>query len=205
MDAEESTKQTTLEDSAKHPEDFLAEHIVAKTHSKLLLQWTSILAATVTLAGAAATFFIAKSGSDSQAIVTKGELRASKAEMQISIDGLNARLDEMTKQIQDVGKNLPEQSVVALKLKALNQSVGKYEKRLAAMEGVILDNPQKALALPLMKKDIDSLKETRQTDTAASRQEIDRVYDQTKWFIGLMITSAIGIIALAISSFYTKR
>lgn len=134
---------------------------------------------------------------------------ARRAELQIALNDvkgqileLNQSLDDVRNQIRDLGKpiNPFDQS---MQLNALNNSVAENQKRLASLEGAILTNAEKALAIPLIRKDIDSLKEAQQTNIAASKQDIDRIYDQSK-FIGLMITSAIGIIALAISNFFKK-
>jgi hypothetical protein len=135
----------------------------------------------------------------------------TKAEVQSQINGVARQLEELRlnveivrNQIQDIGKNNPKQSVVALQLKTLDQSVSENQKKLTSLEAVILDNPQKALALPLIRRDIDGLKESYQTNIIASKQDIDRIYDQSKWFIGLMITTAVGMMALAISNFFKK-
>lgn len=65
--------------------------------------------------------------------------------------------------------------------------------------------PPSGLAVPLLRQDLENLKASQQRALEASTNEIDRVYDQNKWFIGLMFTMAIGLISLAISNFVQAR
>lgn len=174
---------------------------IVKSRLRQTLELVSFLAGALTIIG---LILLSVRKDDPNAFITRAMLQTNINGLKLEIDTLNLNMDEIRFQIQDIGKNIPEQSVIALQLNALNQSVSENQKKLASLEEVILDNPQKVLALPLMKKDIESLKDNRQTDMAESKQAIDRIYDQSKWFIGLMITSAIGIIALAISNFFKR-
>lgn len=90
---------------------------------------------------------------------------------------------------------------IASKISQLENSVSELDHGLKSLEKVILDNPTKALEMPLLSKDVDNLKVSYQSEILALRQEVSRVYDLNKWFIGLMFTMAIGIIGLAVTNF----
>jgi hypothetical protein len=64
---------------------------------------------------------------------------------------------------------------------------------------------QEGIALPLLRQDLENLKTSYQRDIDSSKRETDRMYDQNKWFIGLMFSMAIGLIGLAISNFVQAR
>ncbi len=49
--------------------------------------------------------------------------------------------------------------------------------------------------------DFDNLKVSYQSEMLELRQEVSRVYDLNKWFIGLMFTMAIGIIGYDVTNF----
>ena len=64
---------------------------------------------------------------------------------------------------------------------------------------------EKSLSVPLLRKDLIQLKNQIDSRTAAASKEIDRIYDQNKWFLGLMGTMAIGLLGLAVSNFLQAR
>lgn len=69
-----------------------------------------------------------------------------------------------------------------------------FEKRLASLEEAIMDRPDKALALPLLRKEIDDLSRRETEARTATRVEIDRLYEQQKWILG-----GIGTVLLAVA------
>jgi len=87
----------------------------------------------------------------------------------------------------------------------LEKPLNELTSRLSSIEGVLLDNPSKALRTVLIQKDLDNMKATNQAELFAVRQEIDRVYDLNKWLIGLMFTMAVGILSLAISNLFKGK
>ena len=84
---------------------------------------------------------------------------------------------------------------------AIKTVLDDLSSRLAALEKSLLDNPEKALSVPLLRQDLENLKLSYRSDGAEYTRQIDRVYDQNKWFIGLMFSMALGLIGLAISNF----
>jgi hypothetical protein len=78
-------------------------------------------------------------------------------------------------------------------------------KRLKTLEDAMIDTPSKVLSVPLLRQEVDNIKVNSQKDSEVQAKQIDRVYEQNKWFIGLMFTMAIGLIGLAVSNFITPR
>jgi hypothetical protein len=99
----------------------------------------------------------------------------------------------------------PDESRNALQVKILNDNVAKLQESVSDMQRLIVDNPSKALAVPLMRKDLDSLKENNQAEMASIRKDVDRIYDLNKWLVGLMFTMALGVLTLAISNFWKSK
>jgi hypothetical protein len=52
---------------------------------------------------------------------------------------------------------------------------------------------------------LDALKEANRIQAAESVKAIDRIYDQSMWFIGLTITMALSVIGLAVSTFLQTK
>ena len=87
----------------------------------------------------------------------------------------------------------------------LNQIVSRLdsiEAREARLEQAIMSNPEKALAMPLLRRDLDAAKEANVQGIAAVKASVDQVYDLTKWFIGAL---AVGIFSLAIPNLLSRR
>lgn len=69
---------------------------------------------------------------------------------------------------------------------------------VSGLEGALKNDPVKALAVPLLKKDVDTIQEREKTDASDIRSEVDRLYTFSEWFMGLIIATAVSILALAI-------
>ncbi len=77
--------------------------------------------------------------------------------------------------------------------------------RLSKIETVILNDPAKSLEMPLLGNELEHTKKGYQSDLVALKEEVGRIYDLTKWFIGLMFTMALGVIGLAVTNFFQDR
>jgi len=86
----------------------------------------------------------------------------------------------------------------------LRTDLDSLDERLSLIEEAILDNPARALQFTLLSREMEDLQETYESDLESTRQEIERIYDFNKWFIGLMFTMAIGLLGLAVSNFIKK-
>ncbi len=109
---------------------------------------------------------------------TEAELAATKARLAIAEKGGNLGVNAQTE------------------IRLLN-----LEKKLGAIEQTILDNPTKALQLPLLRRDLEAVKETTVQANATTKQAVDQIYDLNKWLLGSM---AVGVILLALSHFFRK-
>jgi len=52
---------------------------------------------------------------------------------------------------------------------------------------------------------MENLRLSYKSDLIATKEEISRVYDLNKWFIGLMFTMTVGLLGLAISNFLRDK
>ncbi len=88
---------------------------------------------------------------------------------------------------------------------AVRADLTALDKRIQGIETAILDNPSKAISIPLLRQELETVKVDAQKEADSQTKQIDRIYDQNKWFIGLMFTMAIGLIGLAVSNFIQAR
>ncbi len=95
-----------------------------------------------------------------------------------SIDTRLARLDDLSKTLSVPG---PETSIEQKKLAVQTAAL---DERLKIIEGAVIESPERALSIPLLRKDIaESMKRVEEI-RAANRSEIDRLYEQQRWILG---------------------
>ena len=87
----------------------------------------------------------------------------------------------------------------------INQRVLLVESKLSALDAALTVDPAKSLAIPLLRKDLDNTQSAFKIELTQTKAEVDRVYDQNKWFIGLMITVAIAVLSMAVNNFFSKK
>jgi hypothetical protein len=120
-------------------------------------------------------------------------LSTQMSETKVLVERLQVEVRNLT--------TVPEGTQVAAQLQRLDKTVDSVADRLQKLEVVILSDPAKALEMPLLRNELDSTKKGYQSELLALREEVARIYDLTKWFIGLMFTMALGLIGLAVTNF----
>jgi len=139
-----------------------------------------------------------KQVADNTGSVVERSIDQSKKEMEAILNQqVNSQIDS---QLAKIAKFSPD-AAAAAHMASVEKSVGDLDFRMDRLEQVILQDPAKALEIPLLRNQMESLKESEQSDLVSVHQEIAQVYDLNKWFIGLMFTMALGIIGLAITNF----
>lgn len=122
------------------------------------------------------------------------------------IASLQARLDSLERELQvqwdslirNAADRTPEFALLTNQQTAL-------DNRLNNVERVILSDPAKALDVVLIRRDLESVKEVNSANLAAIEQDVDRIYDLSKWIIGLMFTMSLGVFSLAAANVFKER
>ena len=91
------------------------------------------------------------------------------------------------------------------KLSESNVALTDLKKEVENLNKVILDNPEKAISVPLLKIEIENQKEQNEKELKSLKDDIARVYDMNKWIIGLVFTMLVSIIVLNISNLFAKN
>jgi hypothetical protein len=120
------------------------------------------------------------------------------ASMQSEIAILKQDVNSLSQVISTTTPNQSPDIVV------INANLESLDKRLSTIEQAVLDNPSRALELTLLSRDMDTLKETYQSDLANTRAEIERIYSFNQWFLGGVITLSLAVISLALSNFLKR-
>lgn len=83
----------------------------------------------------------------------------------------------------------------------LSQSLTGYEKRIKTIEDVILENPEKAMALPLIRQDQKKL----DGSLASLKHEVEKSSETLRWAFGLILTSALTITGIFAGIIFKSR
>jgi hypothetical protein len=100
---------------------------------------------------------------------------------------LESKLDALSRSsAAATGRNSPDNLAVA----GLASEIKQIKADVQVMLG---DNPSKTLAIPMMRRDINDMKERFRADIVAVRDESTRMLDVIKWIAGLLVTSNLGM------------
>jgi len=83
---------------------------------------------------------------------------------------------------------------VSAQLQAVSTTVGDLQSRLSTLEGAIVRSPDKALEIPLLRKDLDDLKNQGSSAISALQQDVSRQYDLMKWVLGTFVLGLGGLV-----------
>jgi hypothetical protein len=89
-----------------------------------------------------------------------------------------------------------------IRIETLESKINILESKVNALNDILGANPEKSLALPLMKKDIDSLGSTIKAASDYSDKQLERFMNLFYWIIGVL---ALGIISIAIALLFGLR
>ncbi|WP_372363847.1 hypothetical protein ACCQ07_05260 [Xanthomonas sp. NCPPB 3583] len=80
---------------------------------------------------------------------------------------------------------------------SIKNSQTDLNERMQKLESTILENPEKALAIPLLRRDLDAARASNELQRMVFREEIDRLYGLLKWISGLLGTVLLGVVGWA--------
>lgn len=108
---------------------------------------------------------------------------------------VSAQLAELTRVVQKLESDVKNVATDAAKL----------HFRLSVLEGEIRADPQEAIAMPLLRKDFENLRQQAASDVSALKAENSRVYDLMRWLIGLMALVSLGLIGTAVGNTFKRE
>jgi hypothetical protein len=101
--------------------------------------------------------------------------------------------------------SLKQNNFENIELAELKSQVTELNASVKNLEKVILDNPEKAISIPLLKQQLENQKDQNEKEFKYTKDEIARVYDMNKWIIGLVFGMLVSIIVLNISNLLSKN
>ena len=116
------------------------------------------------------------------------------------IKQMEDRLISLESHISNINE-LPDEIAVSQRISAIEHDIKSLRKSMNNIESAILDSPEKAIAIPLLRKDVDNNREYMQDGLLILRNELIRSNETMRWFAGTIV---IGILGLVINAFIRK-
>jgi hypothetical protein len=119
-------------------------------------------------------------------------------------DYLSAQINRIEKATARVAASTPDRdlSVIRQQLESLKIQINQTTEKQRRIENVILENPQRSLELPMIRRDIEEIRTSQKQDVVYLNQGIDRIYDFNKWLLGGM---AVSVLLLGLDRFIGFR
>ena len=108
----------------------------------------------------------------------------------VDIEAHDKQLQEQVRALS--GKKAPTQAKLAAQVNGLDVQVKKVNGQVAELRDAIQEDPVKALRLPLMARDVRSVREANEAAIDRVAEDIDRQYDLMKFVVGTLALSIIG-------------
>jgi hypothetical protein len=121
---------------------------------------------------------------------------------------LEQRFASIDARLSEISKNLDSATSAQIEKIGLTAKVAEIDsvkKELDDIKQIIVEDPTKAIAMPLMRKDINDLQTQQQTLASSVKEQIDRIYDFSKWFLALMITLAVTLVVSLVGIVFTRK
>jgi len=188
----------------KELEDLIEAEMTQKTKEKrisVILNYSSILIAVVGAIVASSISFDNLFSPDKNTLQQDSIAKINIIKLQNEILKVNNQLNKsliMVDSLRNTEMNSQEARNLKIEITSLKTEVDNLNK-------VILDNPEKAISIPILKVQLENEKEQNEGEIKSIKEEIARVYDMNKWIIGLVFTMLVSIVVLNISNLYAKN
>lgn len=200
----------------------MGECIVEKTpgHRQFRTRWPSLISgllAATSLLGALTGLFEAQKSSQQAKVADMIRKRAESELRSVELQNIEVQQKSQQAKTQQIIASLESfaqksgegKAGLSVADRQTLDSVSAQQKqlsdRLSALETAIMNDPVKALSLPLLRKDFDALQDRTKVDSDALRGELGRLYTFAQWFMGLFVTTALSLLSLIVANFLKGR
>jgi len=124
---------------------------------------------------------------------TQNQIAAVEASVQRSNEAFNQALAAFTPKTgsMDSGRSI---ALLRGEVTSLKSEVSAMHASLDALNAALLTTPDKALSIPLLRKDLEDFRVATQHDEDSIRLEMGRAYELNKWLMGFLLAAVLGMI-----------
>ncbi|ELI1809230.1 hypothetical protein VCSRO163_3607 [Vibrio cholerae] len=132
------------------------------------------------------------------------EIQQSQLQLRESLSELKQNLIKVESGVSTLS-NLPDEQVWKIEVSKLKGNTDIITAKIDALEDALTVNPAKALAVPILRKDLENVEQSLKAELRQTRAELDRMYDQNKWFIGLLFTVALSVLGIVATNWAGRK
>jgi uncharacterized protein YoxC len=114
---------------------------------------------------------------------------------------INGRLENVETVLSDIEKK-PDQSSLGLEVSQIKVSVTDIQDKVNSLENIILDDPNKAVAIPLLQKDMENMKSLSDSQIQSLQQSVNQLY---ALLIGVVVVIGVGFLGIAASNLWGAK
>lgn len=109
-------------------------------------------------------------------------------------DKIQRDIESLKNQITSITA-IPKDLAVSAKLQDIEIKLNDISSQVVTINNAIMQSPEKALEIPMLKRDIVALQNQYKVSTRALEREIGRAYDTIKWVLGTIVFGILGLAA----------
>lgn len=135
----------------------------------------------------------------------RSTLPNSNSEEIVSLQNQIGEINNRIKQINDEILNLPQgssQVTATLQFERIQALLGEVEGKVGNLERIIIEDPNRAIELPLLRKDLESVQAVYNSRLASLEQSVNQIYTV---IIGVLVVIGLGFLGVAASNFFTTK
>lgn len=132
--------------------------------------------------------------------------KSELSELRLSVTENNLKLSELESEnikYKNILENLINDSK-NIEVVALKKQLDKQGESITLLRDSLGGDIERSLSVALLRKDLEATEKRLEKSLESSTKSVDRVYDQNKWFLGLMATMTLSVIGLSISVFSSR-
>jgi len=129
------------------------------------------------------------------------ELQNRFHEYELEISNLKSKLQASPASAISSAKAAMSPSL-SVKINKLESRIEKFDEKINAINRTILSSPEKAIEVPMLRRDIEVIQEKHTATTSALEKEIASVFEMIKWILG---TFVLGMLGLALPLFTRNK
>jgi hypothetical protein len=201
----EQNSEEFFDELKKRTEGLSKKQTKIRNFSSSVAGLTSAIALGITVTMSVNIFFDSKKTLTNDELTNEVEMQNSQ--VKLMYQGVSDLKDTVSllKAKMDAVEKFPEGTEWKSEFIKLETKIDSVSTKLAEFEKVITTDPLKALAVPMLRKDLDNVSNSLNAEIKQSKAEIDRIYDQNKWFIGLLFSIAISVLGMVITNYVNSK
>jgi hypothetical protein len=76
-----------------------------------------------------------------------------------------------------------------------NNRIDSLRQTLAGIEAALSDDAERALTIPMLRRDIEDVVEAHETESLAMERQLDRIIGQNRWMVSILFTLSVALLA----------